>query len=149
MKTFRVPSLRFSCSRIQQGRSKTFNFKVYPILSNTWAGSLVTSQTAACPEKSAVWHFFWKSAVWHFVLKCNLSPHLDRHQMLCFFDLCFFNKILDLNVFPHKLQSRKTPVMLYVSMWSIMLIRCPSFPHTLQILPLPWLPWRTSLKSIN
>ena len=57
------------------------------------------------------------------------SFHLRLH-------VCFLNIILDLNSFPQTLQGRATPSRWLASMWSLMAIPAPSFPHTLQILAL-------------
>ena len=67
--------------------------------------------------------------------------------------LCLLNWFLDLKVFPQTLQGSEIPSRWFDSMWSLMAIPSPSFPHTLQIsalfLPLGIRFWLFSIMSFT
>ena len=44
--------------------------------------------------------------------------------------LCCLNEVLDLYAFSQVLQGRTMPSKWWTSMWSLMVVRAPSFPHT-------------------
>ena len=65
---------------------------------------------------------------WNF----QVSRLFIKHFILMTFShLCFLKEPLDLKVFLQLLQGSKTFSKWLTSMWSLMLILCPSFPHTL------------------
>ena len=69
--------------------------------------------------------------------KCIIEDTILAIWPYLFIQLCFLNIILDLKIFPQTLQGSETPSKWFASMWSLMPMLCPSFPHTLQILALP------------
>ena len=52
---------------------------------------------------------------------------------------CCLSEALVLNVFSQELQRRCTPSIWWASMWSLMAVLSPSFPHALHIVALLWL----------
>ena len=71
--------------------------------------------------------YIWQCQIWGSIMRLyiNLGVHLCLHKLF-----------LDLNSFPKTLQGMDIPSRWLASMWSLILIACPSFPHTLQILAL-------------
>ena len=75
--------------------------------------------------------------------------------LLCNVDTCFCKVFLNLNVFSQLLQGMDTPSKWYSSMWLLMLVGCPSFPHFLQIfavvflLPVSIIFWLVSIMELT
>ena len=53
--------------------------------------------------------------------------------------LCCLNEVLDLYAFSQVLQGRTMPSKWWTSMWSLMVVRAPSFPHSLHFFALSFL----------
>ena len=86
---------------------------------------------------------FLKEIIFYFV---NI-----RISIYCLWNLslCCASPFREALVIPHMLHGRTIPLMWLASMWLVMFLNCPSFPHTLQILALSF-PFgiRFSLTSI-
>ena len=100
---------------------------------------------------------FWDSSSFRTFVKKKIKRHYNSSQsvsniyrlssgdanikhsqvhILWWLLLCFLIASLVLELFPQMLQECGTVVMCFASMWVIMFVLSPSFPHTLQIIPL-------------
>lgn len=71
------------------------------------------------------------------------------YWFLCWTYLCFVSEFLELNTLLQRPQRIEIPAIWFASMWCIMFVRLPSFPHTLHIRALPLFVLYGSAFSLN